>query len=109
MSLTHTDTISNRRPAMAQMAQVAIPRDARPFLSFAQYDLLTCRQAAVLLTVRANPGMTIGALAGALDMQKPVVTRAVDKLEAFGFVRRAIDPMDQRLRQVWPTASRKRR
>ena len=109
MSLTHADTTSNPRPAQAQIAHVAVPADARPFLSFAQFELLTCRQAAVLLTVRANPGMTVGAIAGALDMQKPVVTRSLDKLEAFGLVWRAIDPADQRLKQVWPTASRKRR
>ena len=106
---THAEPTSYPRPAQAQIAHVAVPADARPFLSFAQFELLTCRQAAVLLTVRANPGMTIGALAGALDMQKPVVTRAVDKLEAFGFVRRAIDPMDQRLKQVWPRSARGRR
>lgn len=108
MSLTETAT-SYPRPAEAQMATVAIPADAKPFLSFVRFELLTCRQAAVLLTVRSNPGLTIGALAGALGLAKPIVTRAVDKLEAFGFVRRTIDPMDQRLRQVWPTASRKRR
>ena len=105
---THTDT-SYPRPVAVQMAQVAVPAEAQPFLAFTQFELLTCRQAAVRLTVRANPGMTIGALAGALDMQKPVVTRAVDKLEAFGFVRRAIDPMDQRLKQVWPRSARGRR
>ena len=109
MSLTHADTTSPPRPAEAQIAHVTIPADAKPFLSFVRFELLTCRQAAVLLTVRANPGMTIGALAGALDMQKPAVTRALDKLEAFGLVWRAIDPADQRLKQVWPTASRKRR
>lgn len=106
---THADTTSYPRPAEAQMAKVAIPADAKPFLSFVRFELLTCRQAAVLLTVRANPGMTVGAIAGALDMQKPAVTRALDKLEAFGLVWRAIDPADQRLKQVWPTASRKRR
>lgn len=108
MSLTETAT-SYPRPAEAQIAHVAIPRDARPFLSFAQYELLTCRQAAVLLTVRSNPGLTIGALAGALGLAKPIVTRAVDKLEAFGFVRRTIDPMDRRLKQIWPVTARKRR
>ena len=97
------------QPAQAQMAKVAIPADAQPFLSFVRFELLTCRQAAVLLTVRSNPGMTIGALAGALDMQKPVVTRAVDKLEAFGLLRRTTDPTDRRLKQVWPQPQRKRR
>lgn len=106
---THTERARNPRPAEAQVAQVAVPATARPFLSFVRFELLTCRQAAVLLTVRANPGMTTGAIAGALDMSKAVVTRSVDKLEAFGLVRRVIDPADQRLRQVWPVASRKRR
>lgn len=109
MSLTQTDTTSNPRPAQAQIAHVAIPADARPFLSFVRFELLTCRQAAVLLTVRSNPGLTIGALAGALGLAKPIVTRAVDKLEAFGLVRRTTDPMDRRLKQVWAQPQRKRR
>lgn len=105
----HTERTPYPRPAVAQMAQLAIPADARPFLAFTQFELLTCRQAAVLMTVRANPGMTTGALAGALDLNKPAVTRAVDKLEAFGLVRRKFDPTDLRLKQVWPTPGRKRR
>ena len=109
MSLTQTDTTSLPRPVAAQMATVAIPADAKPFISFVRFEVLTCRQAAVLLTVRSNPGLTIGALAGALNLAKPVVTRAVDKLEIFGLVRRTTDPMDRRLKQVWAQPERKRR
>lgn len=106
---THADTTSNPRPAEAQIAHVAVPAEAKPFLAFGQYELLTCRQAAVLMTVRANPNMTVGALAGALGISKPSVTRAVDRLSAFGLARRVPDFMDRRLVQIVPTTPRKRR
>lgn len=106
---THTQRAQHPRPAMAQVGQVTVPTEAKPFLAFGQYDLLTCRQAAILMTLRANPGLTVGAIAGALGLNKPSVTRSVDKLEAFGLARRAIDPADRRLVEIWPATSRKRR
>lgn len=100
---THT------RPADNQVAQITIPPEAQAFIAWGRDDILTCRQVAILLTVRANPGLSTGGLAGALGLNKPVLTRAIDRLTAVGLVRRSVDGGDRRLIQVWPIITKKGR
>lgn len=58
---------------------------------------LTARQTAILMVVALDGGPhTVRGLAAALDVSKPVITRAVDKLEALGLVRRHSDEHDLR-------------
>ena len=58
---------------------------------------LTARQMAVLLLVyRDQAPPTVRGLAAALDIPKPAVTRALDRLSGLGFVRRKIDEADRR-------------
>lgn len=58
---------------------------------------LTARQLAILLTVYlGEPPHTVRGLAGALRISKPAVTRAADRLEALGLLRRRPDPDDRR-------------
>jgi DNA-binding MarR family transcriptional regulator len=58
---------------------------------------LTTRQMAVLLQVfMADPPHTVRGLAGTLGVSKPAITRAVDRLEDLGFVRRRKDEADKR-------------
>lgn len=58
---------------------------------------LTARQMAVLLTVyRDQAPATVRGLARALHVQKPAVTRAIDRLAALGLVRRKRDVTDKR-------------
>jgi DNA-binding MarR family transcriptional regulator len=58
---------------------------------------LTARQLAVLLTVYMTPPPhTVRGLALVLNISKPAVTRALDRLAAFGFVRRKQDENDRR-------------
>lgn len=85
------------QPATLQAATVTIPPDARPYLRWTRNENMTCRQAAVLAIVEANPGVTVGAVARVLDIPKPSVTRAVDKLEMWGLMLRSINRMDRRL------------
>jgi DNA-binding MarR family transcriptional regulator len=66
------------------------------------HEQLTCRQAAILMLVRANPGCTVGAIAHTLGAHKPTVTRAADKLENYLLIHRKPDPQDRRLVQLWP-------
>lgn len=58
---------------------------------------LTSRQLAVLLTVYLEgPPHTVRGLAAALNVAKPAVTRALDRLCALDLVRRKKDPDDRR-------------
>lgn len=58
---------------------------------------LSARQMSVLLTVYlAPPPHTVRGLAEQLNVTKPVITRAVDRLSELGLVRRKTDPDDRR-------------
>ena len=58
---------------------------------------MTARQQAVLMTVALTPGPhTVRGLATHLDIAKPAVTRALDLLEKYGFIRRTPDENDRR-------------
>jgi predicted transcriptional regulator len=108
-SKTRRGPATYTRPAADQAEQVTIPPEAQPFMTWGNNDILTCRQVAILLTVRANPGLSTGGLAGAIGVAKTVVTRAIDRLTSMGLVRRSVDDADRRLVQVWPIISKKGR
>ena len=58
---------------------------------------LTNRQMALLLLVYLLPGPhTVRGIAHALNVSKPVVTRALNKLGALGYLRRQRDDADRR-------------
>lgn len=58
---------------------------------------LTNRQMALLLVVYLNPGPhTVRGLARVLNVSKPVVTRALNRLGALGYLRRQRDDTDRR-------------
>lgn len=58
---------------------------------------LTARQFALCLHVyQAPPPHTVRGLAATLNMSKPAVTRALDRLEGLQFLRRKADEADRR-------------
>jgi DNA-binding MarR family transcriptional regulator len=58
---------------------------------------LTARQFALLLHVYLGPTPhTVRGLSARLNMSKPAVTRALDRLSALGFVKRMTDRSDRR-------------
>ncbi|MDJ0951365.1 MAG: MarR family transcriptional regulator [Alphaproteobacteria bacterium] len=58
---------------------------------------LTARQMAILLVIyRDQAPATVRGLAQTLNLQKPAVTRALDRLCQLGLVRRKIDEHDRR-------------
>jgi DNA-binding MarR family transcriptional regulator len=58
---------------------------------------LSARQMAVLLTCYTpDAPHTVRGLALALNVSKPAITRALDRLSEFEFVRRKVDPADRR-------------
>ena len=85
------------QPATDQAATITIPADARPYLRWTRNENMTCRQAAVLAIVETHPGVTVGAVARVLDIPKPSVTRAADKLELWGMLTRSVSRTDRRL------------
>ena len=91
------------QPATEQAATTLIPDDAQPYLRWADNPNMTCRQAAILALVLANPGATVGALALVMGVPKPSVTRAADKLEEMGLLFRTPSAGDRRLVQMHAT------
>lgn len=58
---------------------------------------LTARQMAILLLIyRDQTPATVRGLAKALNLRKPAVTRAIDRLSTLGLVRRRTDDSDRR-------------
>jgi len=58
---------------------------------------LSARQLGVLLTVYLNDGPhTVRGLAAELNVSKPAITRALDRLGELDLARRKVDPMDRR-------------
>lgn len=58
---------------------------------------LSARQMALLLTVYLTPQPhTVRGMSELLNVTKPAVTRAVDRLSSLGLIRRKADPMDRR-------------
>ena len=84
MALTHENALSVLGTVLAAQS-----RDA-------QRDL-TLRQLALLAAIYRSPDpQTLRALAADLDLSKPVVSRAIDVLEAMELCRRQPDPQDRR-------------
>jgi len=58
---------------------------------------LSARQMALMLTVYLTaPPHTVRGLASTLNISKPAVTRALDRLSQLGFIRRKVDEHDRR-------------
>ena len=58
---------------------------------------LSARQMALLLTVYLTPPPhTVRGLAATLNISKPAITRALDRLTEFGLVKRKVDDQDRR-------------
>src|SRR5215210_7847858 len=65
---------------------------------------LSARQLGVFLTVYLSAGPhTVRGLAAELNVSKPAITRALDRLGELSLTRRKVDPMDRRSVLVQPT------
>lgn len=62
---------------------------------------LTRAQWRILFTARRFQGDTQTALADRLDMERAPLGKALDKLEALGWIERRPDPKDRRIRRVY--------
>ena len=65
---------------------------------------LTTRQTAILLNVYLTPEPhTVRALSAELNISKPAVTRAIDKLSVLGLIKRQTDETDRRSVSLYRT------
>jgi DNA-binding MarR family transcriptional regulator len=78
-------------------AQVGLLRDTVVSLVRRDGADLSARQLAVFLTCYLNDGgHTVRGLAAELNVSKPAITRALDRLGELDLARRKIDPLDRR-------------
>ena len=78
-------------------AQVGLLRDTVVALVRRDGIDLTARQLGVFLTCYLNDGPhTVRGLAASLDVSKPAITRALDRLGGLDLARRKVDPLDRR-------------
>lgn len=83
-SLSERDALEHLRLALTTSVAADLPD-------------LTARQLAILCVVALEPGPhTVRGLAARLDLSKPVITRNVDALARYDFVRRRADESDLR-------------
>lgn len=99
---------------MAHQAQqtdhsVGLLRDTVVGLVRGENPDLSSRQLGVFLTCYlTDENQTVRGLAAALNVSKPAITRAIDRLTEFGLAKRKVDPLDRRsvLVQRTPTGNR---
>lgn len=78
-------------------AFVTIFRDTVVSMIREDHPDLTSRQLGVFLTCYLDSeAQTVRGLASTLDVSKPVISRALDRLAGFDLVRRKVDPNDRR-------------
>lgn len=93
-----------QRDALSLINQVA--RNARTALSRHLLDIgLYAGQDAVMLALDAKDGQTPGAIAAALGVKAPTITKTIGRLAVQGFVRREGSPDDGRMMLVFLTDS----
>jgi DNA-binding MarR family transcriptional regulator len=94
MSTDQTESL----PGILRTAIVELVRRDGPDLS--------ARQLAVFLnSYLESEAQTVRGLAARLDVSKPAITRALDRLAEFDLIRRKIDPLDRRSVLVQRTAT----
>ena len=85
--------------AKSQDAEILLPvlRDLYIELIRADGPDLTARQLSLFLLIHMEPGPhTVRGMAAKLDISKPAVTRAVDRMELLDLLKRRPDPEDRR-------------
>jgi DNA-binding MarR family transcriptional regulator len=83
-----TDTVEQRADALRQTIVALVRRDG-PDLSARQFGVF-------LTSYLEEEAQTVRGLAAKLNVSKPAITRALDRLSEFDLVRRKTDPLDRR-------------
>src|ERR1700737_2356783 len=92
-----TETVEQRVDVLRQTIIALVRRDG---------PALSARQLGVFLTCYLeSEAQTVRGLAAKLNVSKPAITRALDRLSEFDLVRRKTDPLDRRSVLVQRTAT----
>ena len=83
-----TDIVEQRVDALRQTIVALVRRDG-PDLSARQFGVF-------LTSYLEEEAQTVRGLAAKLNVSKPAITRALDRLSEFDLVRRKTDPLDRR-------------
>jgi DNA-binding MarR family transcriptional regulator len=83
-----TDTVEQRVDALRQTIVALVRRDG-PDLSARQFGVF-------LTSYLEEEAQTVRGMAAKLNVSKPAITRALDRLSEFDLVRRKTDPLDRR-------------
>jgi DNA-binding MarR family transcriptional regulator len=87
----------HRDPPLAQDRLLHVLRRTTVQMVAGDDPDLTQRQMAVLLTVYLEDGPhTVRGMAAQMNVAKPAITRALDRLGELDLTRRKVDPMDRR-------------
>ena len=82
---------------MSTTETLSLPAAVMQLRDMATIDAnMTCRQIAVLLMIAAYPGHSVKQIAAALELSKPVIVRACDKLLELGLITRGTLRADRR-------------
>jgi DNA-binding MarR family transcriptional regulator len=87
-SAMSTETVEQRVDALRQTIVALVRRDG-PDLSARQFGVL-------LTSYLEEEAQTVRGLAAKLNVSKPAISRALDRLSEFDLVRRKTDPLDRR-------------
>jgi DNA-binding MarR family transcriptional regulator len=83
--------------AASESDLVTVLRETMATLVRREGQDLTARQLAVVLTCYLSDGPhTVRGLSADLNVSKPAITRALDRLGELDFIRRKVDPLDRR-------------
>src|SRR3954462_14302573 len=92
-----SETVEQRVDVLRQTIVALVRRDGPD---------LTARQLSVfLICYLEDEAQTVRGLAAKLNVSKPAITRALDRLAEFDLVRRKTDPQDRRSVLVQPTTT----
>lgn len=97
--MAHVKAVSSEKKAVSASPEelISVLRDTVVSLVRRDGPDLSSRQLAVFLTCYLREdGLTVRGLASELNVSKPAITRALDRLGDLDLTRRMVDPLDRR-------------
>ncbi|MGN7764184.1 MarR family winged helix-turn-helix transcriptional regulator [Paenibacillus sp. 22594] len=87
---------------LREVGMIARALDSVSNIEFKKYDL-TKGQYLYLVRICENPGMIQEKLAEMIKVDRTTAARAIKKLEINGFIKKTDDPVNQKIKKLFPT------